>query len=107
MGLDSSILRGALQWAGSECLGQVSHISSARLTLYDSYAMQWLVVIPLEMIAALKTISFWNSLQIPHSAVITIFLVSVFGINLCGVRAFGEAEFVASLIKGAAVLGFV
>lgn len=73
-----------------------------------SYALQWLVVVPLEMIAALRTLVFWrDSLQVPQAASITIFLVSVFGINLCGVRAFGEAEFVASVIKAAAVMGFM
>lgn len=71
--------------------------------------MQWLVIIPLEMLAALKTIKFWDSTLhwLPDSAAITVFLVSVFGINLCGVRAFGEAEFVASVIKVSAVVGFM
>lgn len=51
---------------------------------------------------------FWrDSLHIPQAAAITVFLVSVFGINMCGVRAFGEAEFVASMIKAAAVMGFM
>lgn len=79
------------------------------LTLFKSYAMQWLVVIPLEMIAALRTIKFWSgTLQwLPDSVATTVFLVSVFGINMCGVRAFGEAEFVASIIKISAVVGFM
>lgn len=32
---------------------------------------------------------------------------AIFGINLCGVRIYGEAEFVASLLKSAAMFGFV
>lgn len=63
---------------------------------------------PLEIIAALNILHYWNdTLQISEALAVTVFLVSVFGINLCGVRAFGEAEFVASVVKAAAVIGFM
>lgn len=70
--------------------------------------MNWLIVMPLEIIAAINILQYWNdTLQVSQPLAITIFLVSVFGINLCGVRAFGEAEFVASVVKAAAVIGFM
>lgn len=77
----------------------------ARLT-YNSYALQWLVIIPLENLAAVKTLKFWRGFPIPDAVSVTIFLLCVFGVNLLGVRAYGEAEFVASFIKIAAVVGF-
>lgn len=70
--------------------------------------MNWLIIVPLEIIAALDILQYWkDSLSVSEPVAVTVFLVSVFGINLCGVRAFGEAEFVASVIKAAAVIGFM
>lgn len=70
--------------------------------------MQWMVVVPLEFIAGLHTIRYWDALHhLPDAAVVTVFLIAVFGVNLCGVRAFGEAEFLASVIKASAVVGFM
>lgn len=90
--------------------------------------MNWLVVLPLEVTAGLKILQFWEhtgSFQIPEAASVTIFLVVghnpglstsgfttdttqvIFGINLCGVRTYGESEFGASIVKAAAVFGFM
>jgi yeast amino acid transporter len=71
-----------------------------------NYAMQWLVVLPLELTAAGITVSYWNS-TINVGVFITIFLVALTAINLAGVRGYGEAEFVFSIIKVIAVLGFI
>jgi amino acid transporter len=71
-----------------------------------NYAMQWLVVLPLELTAAGITISYWNS-GINVGVFITIFLVALTFINLAGVRGYGEAEFVFSIIKVIAVVGFI
>jgi amino acid transporter len=71
-----------------------------------SYAVQWLVVLPLELVAASITIGYWNS-PINPAAWVSIFYVVVVVINLFGVRGYGEAEFVFSLIKVLAVVGFI
>jgi amino acid transporter len=71
-----------------------------------NYAMQWLVVLPLEIIAASITINFWNS-DIDSAVFVTIFLVFIIAINLFGVKGYGEAEFVFSIIKIVAVIGFM
>lgn len=45
---------------------------------YVSYAMNWLVVLPLEITAALKVLHFWQtdgSFNIPEAVFVTIFLV--------------------------------
>jgi amino acid transporter len=68
--------------------------------------MQWLVVLPLEVIAASVTINFWNS-TLDHAIFVTIFLVVIIGINLFGVKGYGEAEFFFSIIKVIAVIGFM
>lgn len=71
-----------------------------------NYALQWLVVLPLEIIAASITINFWNS-SVDHAVWVSIFLVLIIGINLFGVKGYGEAEFVFSIIKVIAVIGFM
>ena len=68
--------------------------------------MQWLVVLPLEVIAASITIDFWNT-KIDHAVFVTIFLFVIVGINLFGVKGYGEAEFFFSIIKVVAVIGFM
>ena len=71
-----------------------------------SYALQWLVVLPLEIIAASITVSYWNS-NLDRSIFITIFLFAIIIINLFGVKGYGEAEFVFAIIKITAVIGFM
>ncbi|KAF2141828.1 uncharacterized protein K452DRAFT_351312 [Aplosporella prunicola CBS 121167] len=72
-----------------------------------NYAMQWLVVLPLEIVAASITVNFWNHGEIDNSAWVTIFLVLIISINMFGVKGYGEAEFVFSIIKVIAVIGFI
>ena len=72
-----------------------------------SYALQWLVVLPLEIVAATYTISFWNHGSVNNNAWVAVFLTLIVGINLFGVKGYGEAEFVFAIIKVAAVVGFV
>lgn len=72
-----------------------------------NYALQWLVVLPLEILAATLTIQYWNHGEINNDAWVAIFLFLIIGINLFGVKGYGEAEFVFSLIKVIAVIGFI
>ncbi|GMG39859.1 unnamed protein product [Ambrosiozyma monospora] len=71
-----------------------------------NYALQWLVVLPLELVAASITIKYWNK-DISSAAWVAIFYVLVAVINFFGVRGYGEAEFVFSMIKVIAVVGFI
>ncbi|CAI5758427.1 unnamed protein product [Candida verbasci] len=71
-----------------------------------NYAMQWLVVLPLELVAAAMTIKYWNE-SINSAAFVAIFYVLIVAINFFGVRGYGEAEFVFSAIKVLAVCGFI
>jgi amino acid transporter len=52
-----------------------------------NYCMQWLTVLPLEIIAASITIKFWEEdPNFKHATYVAIFLVLVVGINMFGVK---------------------
>ena len=71
-----------------------------------NYALQWMVTLPLEIVAAAITIQYWNS-PVSPAVWVTIFLVLIISINLFGVRGYGEAEFWFSLVKVIAIVGFM
>ncbi|KAI4207568.1 MAG: hypothetical protein LQ346_000500 [Caloplaca aetnensis] len=71
-----------------------------------NYALQWLIVLPLEIVAAAITVEYWNS-PVSPAVWVTVFLLAILSINLFGVRAYGEAEFVFSIVKVIAVIGFI
>lgn len=71
-----------------------------------NYAISWLVVLPFELIAASITIEFWRD-DIHMAVWVTIFLVFLIAVNIFGVRGYGEVEFVLSVIKIIACLGFI
>ncbi|KAG5954894.1 hypothetical protein E4U58_007401 [Claviceps cyperi] len=71
-----------------------------------NYALQWLTVLPLEIIAASLTISYWGE-TLPKAVFVTIFLLVIITINLFGVKGYGEAEFTFSIIKIVAIIGFI
>lgn len=68
--------------------------------------MQWLVVLPLEIIAASTTLSYWD-FEYNQALFVTIFLFMIVFINCFGVKGYGEAEFCFSLLKVVAVIGFI
>lgn len=72
----------------------------------SSYAFQWLIVLPLEIVAASITINYWDE-SIQRSIFVTVFLLGIICINLFGVKGYGEAEFIFSIIKVMAVIGFM
>lgn len=71
-----------------------------------NYALNWLIVMPLELTAAGLVINFWTT-SVNIAIWITIFLVALLIINLFGVRGYGEIEFFISIIKVIAVIGFI
>lgn len=73
-----------------------------------NYALQWMITLPLEIVAASITLEFWPGSRSTNGAAwVTIFLFVIIAINFFGVRGYGEAEFVFSVIKVLAVIGFV
>lgn len=71
-----------------------------------NYALQWVIVLPLELVAASITIKYWNA-HVNGAAWVTIFYCLVFFINIFGVRGYGEAEFIFSFLKVLAIVGFI
>jgi amino acid transporter len=86
----------------------VGPIHNINTNILCSYAIQWLVVLPLEIVAASITLSFWPGANDTNKAAwVTIFLVVIVTINFFGVRGYGEAEFLFAIIKVIAVIGFI
>lgn len=65
-----------------------------------------MIVLPLEIIAASITISYWD-VSIDKAVFVTLFLGIIITINLSGVRGYGEAEFLFAIVKVSAVIGFM
>lgn len=71
-----------------------------------NYFIQFLVLLPLELVSCSLTMSYWIT-SVNADVWILIFFLVVVLINFFGVRAYGEAEFVFSSIKVIAVVGFI
>ncbi|KAJ9498205.1 hypothetical protein H2202_006356 [Exophiala xenobiotica] len=72
-----------------------------------NYAMQWLVVLPLEIVSASITVDYWVHNVGLNAAWVSVFLVLICIINFFGVKGYGEAEFVFSIVKVTAVIGYI
>ncbi|KAF7527699.1 hypothetical protein G7054_g10388 [Neopestalotiopsis clavispora] len=70
------------------------------------YALSWLCVLPFELTAASLTISFWRP-DLNVAIWISVFLVLLIVIQVFGVRGYGEVEFILSIIKICACIGFI
>ncbi|RAK99696.1 amino acid permease GAP1 [Aspergillus ibericus CBS 121593] len=71
-----------------------------------NYCLQWLVTLPTEIVAASLTVNYWND-TISNAAWVAIFWTMIVTINMFGVKGYGEAEFVFSIVKVTAVVGFI
>jgi yeast amino acid transporter len=70
------------------------------------YAIGWLTVLPFELTAASITIEYWRD-DIHVSVWITVFMVFLILVQIFGVLGYGEVEFVLSMIKVTACIGFI
>ena len=70
-----------------------------------NYLAQWLVLLPLELVAASITIRYWNE-EINSDAWVAIFYTVIGLANMLDVKSFGETEFVLSMVKILAIIGF-
>ncbi|RMZ86628.1 hypothetical protein DV736_g6150, partial [Chaetothyriales sp. CBS 134916] len=72
------------------------------------YALSWLTVLPFEISAACNIIHYWpGSEGINNSAWIVPLLFALVVIQFFGVKGYGEVEFVLSVIKIIACMGFM
>ncbi|ETN38218.1 uncharacterized protein HMPREF1541_06249 [Cyphellophora europaea CBS 101466] len=72
-----------------------------------NYALQWLMVFPLELVAASITVDYWVHDITLNAAWVSIFWIFIVAINFFGVKGYGEAEFVFSIVKVTAVIGYI
>lgn len=70
-----------------------------------NYLAQWAILLPLELCAASITIRYWND-TINPDAWVSIFYVAIALANMLDVKSFGETEFVLSMVKILAIIGF-
>lgn len=72
-----------------------------------NYMLQWLVTLPLEIVAASITVNFWGTDPKYRDGFVALFWLAIVIINMFGVKGYGEAEFVFSFIKVITVVGFI
>ncbi|RDL38893.1 uncharacterized protein BP5553_03233 [Venustampulla echinocandica] len=72
-----------------------------------NYAFQWLITLPLELIASSITLQYWGEPLRHRSAWITLFLAGLAIINISGVTGFANVEAALSVMKVVAVVGFM
>lgn len=72
-----------------------------------NYALNWLAVLPLEIVAASITIDYWDPTVKLNALWVALFWLAICCINLFGVRAYGEAEFLFSTVKVTAVVAYI
>ncbi|KAE9410882.1 amino acid permease [Gymnopus androsaceus JB14] len=72
-----------------------------------NYWYNWVIILPAELSAAAVLIDFWDKNTQLNYAWITICLLVVVAINLCGAGVYGEAEFVFASIKVVTITGLI
>ncbi|KEF53996.1 uncharacterized protein A1O9_09791 [Exophiala aquamarina CBS 119918] len=115
---------GELSFASTEALAEMSvmYPINGAFTMYIcrfvdpslgfacawEYAISWLTVLPFEISAACNIIHYWpGSEGINNSAWIVPLLVALVAIQFFGVKGYGEVEFVLSIMKIIACIGFM
>lgn len=70
-----------------------------------NYCIQWLCVMPLELVTASMTIKYWNT-EINPDAFIAIFYTVIVIVNLIGSDGYAEFEFMLNTAKTLMIIGF-
>ncbi|KAK9791680.1 putative Amino acid permease-domain-containing protein [Seiridium cardinale] len=116
------VLMGAMQYCTMQALGELvvmfpvaGAFSSYSTRFLDpswgfamgwNYALQWLILLPTEIIAGAVAMEYWSS-GLKREIFVTLFLFIITIINLFGVRGYGEAEFFFSMVKVVAIISFI
>ncbi|OBA28439.1 amino acid permease [Hanseniaspora valbyensis NRRL Y-1626] len=72
-----------------------------------NYALQWLVILPLEIVSASITVNYWDTPKKYRDGFVALFWIVIVSINMFGVKGFGEAEFFFSTCKVLLIIGFI
>lgn len=76
------------------------------------YALCWMIVVPLELIAAAMTLQFWHdddngAAKVNPVAWISVFFVFECVVHIIGTKGYGEVEFFVGLCKLSCMIGFI
>jgi amino acid transporter len=77
------------------------------LLIKSSYVFQWLITLPLELVASSITLQYWGNPLKNHASWVTIFLALIITINILGVQRFADFEAGFSVMKVVAIIGFM
>lgn len=72
-----------------------------------NYALQWLVILPLEIVSASITVNYWGTPKKYRDGFVALFWLVIVSINMFGVKGYGEAEFIFSSCKVLLIIGFI
>ncbi|KAJ7499235.1 amino acid permease [Mycena latifolia] len=75
-------------------------------TMGWNYWYNWIIVLPAELSAASVLINYWNT-SVNNAVWITIIMIVVVAINMCGAGVYGEAEFIFASIKVITITGLI
>ncbi|KIK66906.1 hypothetical protein GYMLUDRAFT_239115 [Collybiopsis luxurians FD-317 M1] len=116
------IIVGSVCWATMQSLGEMVAylpISGGHIKLAErfvdpgdfamgwNYWYTWAITLPAELSAAAVLINFWDTDTQLNYAWISICIVVVIVINLCGAGVYGEAEFIFASIKVLTITGLI
>ncbi|THU94837.1 amino acid permease [Dendrothele bispora CBS 962.96] len=76
-------------------------------TMGWNYWYNWTIILPAELSAAAILINYWDRNTKLNAAWITICMVVVIAINMCGAGVYGEAEFIFASIKVITIVGLI
>ncbi|KAK8070055.1 amino-acid permease inda1 [Apiospora phragmitis] len=72
-----------------------------------NYCLQWITILPFEVVVASFTVDYWTQGSISPAVFITIFLVALVVINTFGGLGYAEEEFWSSFLKLTAIITFL
>lgn len=93
-------------WGGAMGWKYVALAQYLQFLTSPSYTLQWLITLPLELVAASITLQYWSQ-PLHHSVWVTLFLVGIVTINIFGVKGFANVEATLSIVKVVAIVGFM
>ncbi|AET41576.1 uncharacterized protein Ecym_8297 [Eremothecium cymbalariae DBVPG len=70
------------------------------------FCLQWMIVLPLELVTGSMTIKYWNASLSP-SLFVSVFYALICVVNSFGSGGYAEAEFIFNSLKVVVIIGFI
>lgn len=97
---------------GKDAAGSMSYIVGRYVDPSLSFAVGWnyyycfAILVATECTAASGVVQYWTE-AVPVGAWITIFILVIFGLNMCAVKYYGESEFWFANLKIICIIGLI